>query len=45
MELSLVEHAQEPGRVVGDPPIPPSEDTSTEETADDPADTGEIDDD
>ena len=39
----LVEHAEELGRDVGDSPIAPADEMATEETADDPAVTGEID--
>jgi hypothetical protein len=39
----LVEHADELGRDVEDSPIPPADEAPTEETADDPAVTGEID--
>ncbi|MCU1400637.1 MAG: hypothetical protein JWN62_3746 [Acidimicrobiales bacterium] len=39
----LVEHAEELGRDVSASPIPPADDSPTEETSDDPAVTGEID--
>lgn len=39
----LVEHAGALGRDVLDSPIPPTDAIATEETADDPAVTGEID--
>lgn len=39
----LVEHAQELGRDVEDSPVPPAHEVATEETATDPAVTGEID--
>jgi hypothetical protein len=39
----LVEHADDLGRDVEDSPIGPADDTSAEETQDDPAVTGEID--
>jgi hydroxypyruvate isomerase len=39
----LVEHAEALGRDVEDSPIAPADEAPTEETADDPAVTGEID--